>query len=146
MPHQPRPWFRKQTGWWMVQLDGKQVKLAKGRKCRPEAERRFHELMLQRGTNPPPESPEPTVASIFETYLGSARKRLAERSLYERRLILQRFAEAHGFRKVAECLPFHLSSWIDANPQWASDWTVAQVINVVQRPLNWAVQQRLIPA
>jgi hypothetical protein len=109
----------------MVQLDGNQVKLTKGRKCRPEAERRFHELMLQRGTNPPPESPEPTVASIFETYLDSARKRLADRSFDERRLILQWFAEAHGFRKVAECLPYHLSSWIDANPQWATDWTIA---------------------
>jgi integrase len=102
--------------------------------------------MLQRGTNPPPEGPEPTIASLFETYLDSARKRLAERSLYERRLILQRFAEAHGFRKVAECLPYHLSTWVDANPQWASDWTIAQVISVVMRPLNWAVQQRLIAA
>lgn len=146
MPHQPRPWFRKQTDWWMVQLDGKQVKLAKGRKCRPEAERRFHELMIQRDKNPAPESPDPTVASVIETYHDSARKRLAERSLYERRLILQRFAEAHGWRRVADCLPYHLSGWIDANPQWTSDWTVAQVVNVIQRVFNWAAQQRLTPA
>ncbi len=73
MPHFPRPWFRKQTDWWMVQLDGKQVKLARGRKCRPEADRRFHELMLQRDKNPAPESPDPTAASVIETYLESAR-------------------------------------------------------------------------
>ena len=117
MPQSPRPWFRKQTDWWMDQLDGKQVKLARGRKNRPEAERRFHELVLQRAKNPAPESPAPTVTSMIETYLDCARKRLADRSLYERRLILQRFAEAHGWRRVADCLPYYLSSWIDANPQ-----------------------------
>jgi integrase len=146
MPHLPRPWYRKQTDWWMVQIDGKQVKLAKGRKNRPEAERRFHELMLQRDKNPAPESPDPTVASTIETYLASARKRYGERTLYERTHYLQAFAEAHGWRRVADCLPYHLTAWIDANPQWKSDWTVAQVINIVQRPFNWAVQQRLIAA
>ena len=27
MPQSPRPWFRKQTGWWMAQVAGKQEKL-----------------------------------------------------------------------------------------------------------------------
>jgi hypothetical protein len=52
MPRSPRPWYRKFDGWWMVQLDGKQVKLAMGKKNRLDAERRFHELMLQREKNP----------------------------------------------------------------------------------------------
>jgi hypothetical protein len=32
MPRQPRPWYRKQTGWWMAQLDQRKVKLIEGRK------------------------------------------------------------------------------------------------------------------
>jgi integrase len=141
-----RPWFYRQTGWWMAYIDSKKVKLVKGKANRPQATVRLRELLHLRDRNPAPESDQPTVASIIELYLAHAANKLGERTLYERRHYLQAFAEAHGWRKVAACLPFHLTSWLDANPQWESDWTVAGVLRVVQRPFNWAVQQRLIPA
>ena len=148
MPRSPRPWYRKHDDWWMVQIDGKQVKLAKGRRNRQQAEHKFHELMLQRGKNPAPESGEHTVASIIEAYLTHARTRYASRTYYERRRYLQLFAEAHGWRKVndRDCLPLHLTSWLDAHPDWQSDWTLNQIVNVIQRPFNWAARQRLIAA
>jgi integrase len=148
MPRQPRPWYRKFDDWWMVQLDGKQVKLARGKKSRQAAEHRFHELMLQRANNPAPENGEHTVASIIDAYLTHAKRDYAERTLYERQRYLQMFAESHGWRKVndKDCLPFHLTSWLDAHQGWKSDWTLAQVVNIIQRPFNWAAKQRLISA
>ena len=58
----------------------------------------------------------------------------------------QRFAETHGFRRVndKDCLPFHLTSWLDAHPQWESDWTKAAAVAIIHRPFNWAAKQRLI--
>ena len=47
MPRRPRPWFYKQTGWWMVWLGGKKVRLGKSRSNRKKAEQRLLELQLQ---------------------------------------------------------------------------------------------------
>ena len=62
------------------------------------------------------------------------------------RSYLQLFAEAHGFRRVRDCLPIHLTNWRDQNPQWESDWTIASVIGIVQQPFNEAARQRLVSA
>lgn len=53
----------------------------------------------------------------------------------------QLFAENHGWRKVTDrdCLPVQLEQWINEHPQWKSDWTIAQILNIIQRPFNWAV-------
>jgi integrase len=146
MPRSARPWFYQQTGWWMVYINGKKVKLAKGKANRKQAEVKLRELLHLRDLNPAPETDEPTVASVIELYLAHAARKLGERTLYERKHYLQAFAEAHGWQTVSSCLPFHLTSWLDANPQWASDWTVASVVNMVHRPFNWAARQGLIPA
>jgi integrase len=148
MLRSPRPWFRAFDGWWMVQLDGKQVKLVKGKNNRKAAGTKFHELMLQREKNPAPESGEHTVASVIDAYLTYAKSRYAACTYYERKRYLQMFAEAHGWRQVndKDCLPLHLTSWLDAHPDWKSDWTLNQIVNVVMRPFNWAAKQRLITA
>src|SRR5205085_972747 len=73
MARTARPWFRGQIGWWCAYIDGRQVRLAKGRKNKGEANRKLQELLFGRGSNPAPgESAEPTVASIVETYLAYA--------------------------------------------------------------------------
>ena len=151
MPKKPTTWYRAATGWWMAQVDCKQVKLHEGPnnyKAKRIAARKLHALLKVREAASDPEAKRFTVAGIIDIYLEHAKRYLSKRSLYERKLILQSFAEAHGWRHVNDraCLPFHLTSWIDANPQWQSDWTIAHVIGVVQRPFNWATQQRLLPA
>jgi hypothetical protein len=49
-----KPWFYRQTGWWMVWLNGKKEKLAKGRKNRKAAEQRLLELRFEATRNPAP--------------------------------------------------------------------------------------------
>jgi len=43
----PRPYQRKQTGTWYLQLGKKQIKLARNKK---EAFEKYHEIMADRGT------------------------------------------------------------------------------------------------
>jgi integrase len=133
----------------MVIVDGVRHKLVKGPKDaahREEAKRRHRELLAVRDKSPSPESRALTVASVIELYLAHEGKKLSERTLADRETYLQSFAEAHGFRMAndIEATPFHLTSWLDENPQFKSDWTKSHVIAVIQRPFNWAVGQRLI--
>lgn len=148
MPQTPRPWFRKQTGWWMAQVNHKQVKLVKGRENKKGAEQKLRDLLTLRATNPEPESGRLTVAAVIDLYIEFAKSRLAPTTLEERKRYFQSFAEAHGFRVVndRECLPFHLTSWLDAQTEWESDWTKNHAVSIIHRPFNWAAKQRLIPA
>src|SRR5262249_34288342 len=53
-----------------------------------------------------------------------------------------------GWRHVndRDCIPFHVTQWLDAHPDWKSDWTRNNAVAVVLRPFNWAARQRLIAA
>jgi integrase len=146
MARPARPWYWKDRGAWYVTLNGRRLRLARGKANKKLAEAKFHELMLELAATPAPDSDRPTVVSIIEAFLAHAERHYDPRSFAERRSILQRFAEAHGFRAAADCKPFHLTGWLDANPQWASDWTISHVVAVVKRPFDWAAQQGLIPA
>ena len=146
MARSARPWYWKVRDAWYVTVNGKRLRLASGKANKKAAEAKFHALMLELGANPAPDSDRPTVVSIIEAFLGHAERHYDARSLAERRSILQRFAEAHGFRPVVDCKPFHLTSWLDANPQWKSDWTINHVVATVKRPFDWAAQQGLVPA
>lgn len=146
MPKQPQPWYRAQTDAWMVQVGGRRYVLAKGKRNRPAAHQAFHDLMAQRAKNPPPTAAEPTVASVIECYLDFAGGELGAASLALRQRYLQAFCEAEGWRLVRECLPFHLTAWLKQQTSWRSDWTIHTVVQMIQRPFNWAVRQRLIAA
>jgi integrase len=102
--------------------------------------------MLEVANNPSIESGEQTVASVIDAYLDHAPHDLDLDTIVRRTRYLQVFAEAHGFRPVKECLPIHLTQWLDSKTAWASDWTRATVVKIVQRAFNWAARQRLIAA
>jgi integrase len=146
MARTAKPWFYRQTGWWMVWLDGKKVKLAKGRKNKKQAEQRLLELRFEASRNPEPECPEQTVASVIDTYYGFARKRLAKSTLSVRTPYLQSFAEAHGWRRISDCRPHHVEQWVDDHQEWGSDWTRCSAVSSVHAAFNWAAKGRLIEA
>jgi integrase len=86
--------------------------------------------------------------AFIDLYIEFAKTRLAPTTLEERKRCFQSFAEAHGFRVVngRECLPYHLTAWVDSRTEWESDWTKNHAISTVHHPFNWAAKQRLIPA
>ncbi|OWK45540.1 tyrosine-type recombinase/integrase [Fimbriiglobus ruber] len=148
MPQTSRPWFRKQTGWWMAQVNHKQEKLAKGKENKREAEQKLRDLLSLQAANPQPDSGRLTVAAVIDLYIEFAKSRLDPTTLEERKRYFQAFAEAHGFRAVndRDCLPYHLTAWIDSKPEWQSDWTKNHAVAIIHRPFNWAAKQRLIAA
>jgi hypothetical protein len=59
-------WFRKDTNWWMVTLDGKKMRLAEGRANRKLAEQKFHELKVVQAR--PAQSSDARVADIIDAF------------------------------------------------------------------------------
>jgi hypothetical protein len=45
MSRQAKPWFYKQTGWWMAWIGGRKKKLAQGRANKRAARDRLEELL-----------------------------------------------------------------------------------------------------
>jgi DNA-binding FadR family transcriptional regulator len=109
MARKPKPWFRKGDDWWYVEINGKQIRLAKEKKNAKEAGVQFHRLMTELAANPVAGSAEPTVASLLDKYLVHLRsQKRSGRTIYERRRYLQLFAEAHGQLVVSMVKAFHL--------------------------------------
>src|SRR5947209_16651194 len=101
MARTAHPWYLRQTGWWMVYLDGKKEKLVKGPKDaahRKLAEKKLRETLHLRDLNPAPESERHTVASVIDLYLSLNGKKYSGDALAVRTHYLQDFAEAHGWR------------------------------------------------
>jgi hypothetical protein len=107
-----------------VTLSGQRVQLARGKANKQLVETAFHELMVEAKANPAPDSNHPTVVSVIEAYLEHSKRHLDARNFAAQKAILKRFAEAHCFRQVDSCKPFHLTQWLDRNPDWESDWTL----------------------
>ncbi|MGA2257957.1 MAG: site-specific integrase [Thermoguttaceae bacterium] len=146
MARNSHPWFRRSDGWWYIKIAGRQWKLARGRRNKAEAVRRWHELTLERAANPPTDSAEQTVASVIDVFLTHSKRLYVPQSYANRCHYLQLFAEAHGFRLIRDCLPMHLTAWLDGRAGWVSDWTRSNVVRIIQRAFNWAAQQGIIKA
>lgn len=62
----------------------------------------------------------------------------------QRRRRLDLFVTLHGERRVADCAPYHLSDWIEADPRWKSTATRKAVADQINACFNWASRQRRI--
>ena len=141
MPRPNRPWFRRQTGWWMAKIGGESHKLAKGRRNKSEAETRFHELMLT--ASQAPESPDARVADICEAFLRWSRKHHAADTYRSYNGYLQSFCEASGQLPVRQLQKFHVTRWVDSQ-----SWNATSQYNgrrFVFRAFNWAADEGLLP-
>lgn len=134
-----KPWFRKFDGWWYVQVAGKKVKLAKGLDNKREAVKKFHVLMA--GTQPAHEPK--SVEQVCDLYLAHSKEEHEDSTFKWHETFLQRFCDRFGTIQSADLIPFHLTTWLDANKQWKGGRRHAAVI--VKRAFTWAKRQGLIP-
>ena len=74
-----RIWFRKDTGWWMVTLGGKKVRLVEGKENKKLAEQKFHELAVLQARVP--ETPSARVADVIEAFLAWAKRHRSEETI-----------------------------------------------------------------
>jgi integrase len=147
MPRPLKPWFHTRKNCWVIEPNGNLVKLADGPKnaeTKKEAEKQFHLHMATLAANPPVDGDDPTVASVIDAFLVHDEKHSKPRTFAERKRYLQLFAEAHGRKLVSQCKKYHLTSWLDAHPEWANPWTRSYVVRCVKRPFNWAVDEDLL--
>lgn len=114
MARPARPWHRKQTGWWMVEIDGTQVKLVEGpkdEKHRQLAEEKFVDLRkLHRIA---PQATNARTADLVESFLAWSRQHLSEDTHRVNRYYGQSFAEHCGTVPAREMKPFHITKWIN---------------------------------
>src|SRR5262245_37825093 len=115
MARPQKPWYRKQTGWWMVEIDGKQEKLVKGPKNarhRQLAEEKLWEVRRLRRAAP--QSADARAVDVIDAFLASSRQNNAPDTYRVHRYYCQLFAEHCGQVAARELRPHHVSAWISA--------------------------------
>jgi len=135
-----KPWYRKSNNSWYVEVQGRQVRLAKGKANRPEAIKQFHLLMA--GTTPA--TPKTlTAAEVCDLFLRHSEQEHEAETFQWHKRYLQSFCDRCGHLKSTELIPFHLTSWLDAN-----DWKAARrhATGIAKRAFAWCKEQGLISA
>jgi integrase len=145
MARTAKPWYFQQKSAYYAHIRGRKLRLVAGPEC-PANEKLARKKLKELLRSTDPEPARPRVADIIDRYLTLHKSQYSTHAYAERFRILQLFAEDHGRRKVndRDCLPVHVEEWIAAHTDWKSDWTIAQVVNIVLRPFNWAAKKRII--
>ena len=129
-----RPWFRKQTGWWMLEVGGEQIKLSKDK---AEAFHKFREMMATRLEAP--ESPRARVADVVEAFLAWASSHVARTTYDQYKWYGQKLAEDCGTQSARDFKPIHVTRWVDKR-----GWHGAHEYNARRyafRFFSWAVDE-----
>ncbi len=135
MPRQAKPFFRKQTQSWYCSFGGKQFPLGKERAA---AFKKFHDLMASKDSAT---SELVTLYDLSQAYLDWCQVNRKNSTYQKHRLYLRSFIEKVGKRlKIAQLKQYHLTQWIDSHPLWSAN-TGHDAISIVQRLLNWGVEQ-----
>jgi integrase len=123
MPRPPKPWFRKFTGTWYVNIGGQQINLGKDKK---EAFRQFHEIMAEK----PTVSGE-HLAVILDKFLDWTQAERSPATYRWYRDFLQSFKDTHPMLLVRDLKPHHVEEWAAGKSKRAK-------ITAMKRALNWA--------
>ncbi len=135
MPRQPKPFFRKQTQSWYCSIGGRQIPLGKEREA---AEKQFHKLMTDR------ESVSAEITTLYDLsqrYLDWVQGNRKKGTYDNNCLYLKSFIDSVGKRlRVGRLKRHHITRWTGQNAHW-SDTATNDAIAIVQRMLNWAVEE-----
>lgn len=138
MPHFPKPFFRKQTKSWYLQLDAQWIPLGKDEE---KAFRKHHGIMAARREL----VPEVAVVYLIDAFLEWT-KNNREESTFEWYLFhLNSFCQAIGPDiRTCHLKPIHVTRWLDKKYKGRSDNYRHSAIRTVQRAMNWAVKQGIL--
>ncbi|GAA4464079.1 tyrosine-type recombinase/integrase [Novipirellula rosea] len=135
MAGKPKPFFRKQTQAWYCSIGGRQIRLGKDKDA---AEQKFHELMSDRESI---SSEITTLYDLSQRYLDWVQENRKQGTYDNNLLYLKSFIESIGKRlKVSQLKKHHITKWTGENQHW-SDTATNDAIAIVQRMLNWAVEE-----
>jgi integrase len=132
-----KPWFRKSTKTWYVQIDGRQVPLGKDK---DEANRKYHELMSgRRGGHTIHRADE-----LFDEFLEHIRRNQARGSYRLYRHYIRSFNGTIPNKRVHDLRPHDVQRWLDGTGWNPTTRKIAA--KTIKGAFNWAVRQGLIAA
>jgi len=135
-------WYRKDTGWWMVTVDGQKIRLAEGRASRKLAEQKFHEVKAAQARHS--ERGVARIADIIDGFLAWSSVHRSPETNRNHVWYGQKFAEHIGYLKASELRPNHLTQWIDEH-EWGQT-TQRNARRSIYRAFAWAVEEGLLTA
>jgi integrase len=138
-----KPWFRKSTDSWYVEIDGKQRLLAKGKGSKAEAEAAFYRIMAAGGMIPANDNGL-NVATLCDLFLDFSQRHNKPETYKWHKHFLTLFCQQCGRLVCAAIKPFHLTQWLDSHKNWTGARRSAQAI--VKRAFAWGKSQGLITA
>ncbi len=131
MARTPKPWFRKNRGWF-VTINGKQFNLGRNRKA---AFQEFYRIMQQ-----PQEARKlssQSLAFIIDEYLDFVMKNRSPATYRWYRDLLQKFISSNKQLRINEIKPFHVQRWVDSYPH-LSKTSRRNHFRAVKRCIKWA--------
>jgi integrase len=136
----PSPWYRESKGAWYVCLDGSQINLGRDK---DEAFRRFHQLMLDRGTQAPGIDPSLTVGRLAEVYTNDCRHRLKPNPFKMADYFLRSFVALYGSHRAITIKARDLDAWVRQHPNWGPSTENAAKTRIVAM-FRWGVDQDML--
>jgi integrase len=134
----PKPYLRKQTKTWYLQLGKRQIRLSQNKE---EAFQKYHEIMLNQSAYT---STLTNVLEVLDHYLEWLQNNRAEGTYTKAKHYLTDFAkQISKTLKITNVQPYHLTQWVDGKPDWVGT-TKNDAISTVQRAFRWAAKQGLI--
>lgn len=134
-----RPWFRKAKDAWYICLNGKQTRLAKGKKNRKEAEQLAHQLLSGAEHSKLPAFVR--IADVLAKWFDYCDVHCASAPWYHD--VLDSFGEGYGSLRLAELKPEHVLKWLKGR-SWGPT-SQNKAIGALQTAINHSVKLRLIP-
>lgn len=152
MGRTPRPWYRAAKDVWVVELDGRQVWLARGKGARREADAALRRLQVERdrGRGRLPPTGGVTVGELVASYRADLRRRVeaGELSSYRAADVQRRLAglvEALGRELAEEIRASEVTAWVASHMGWGAT-TRADAVAEVRALFRWALRDRRIAA
>lgn len=139
-----KPWYRASKDAWYVEINGKQVRLAKGKKNKAQAETAYFRLMAGSGQSQGEHGGQPPLlcVTVCDQFLDHSQLYNAESTYQWHKFILSRFAKDNRTLLANAIRPFHVSNWVNSQKNWTTCKRTA--IGIVQRVFSWAKSQGLI--
>lgn len=139
MARQPKPYYRKSQKRWVCTIDGNRITLGENKK---QAFEKYHALMLNRQAV---KAELCTIYELTQSYLDWVQDN-RKKSTYDKHLhYLKSFIGAIGkTMKPGALKPHHLTTWTNKDT-WGST-SRNDAITIVQRMLNWSVDQGYLSA
>jgi hypothetical protein len=132
-----KPWFRKSTRSWYVQVDGRQVPLGRDKQ---EAQRKYHSLMAGRRNG----HSIGRVDELLDEYLEHVQRNQKPGTYRLYRHYYTSLVASTPNKRIHDLCPHDVRRWLDGKDWNATTRKIA--VKAIKAAFNWGVRQGLIPA